>query len=260
MKTILFTRDDPIYMPRYLEPIFAEKHESIAEVVLAPNQQSLFEEVKQRYAMFGPWAFFRFGLKYGKGKFLDALDSSKLPKSPERCYSVQTLARDYNIPVQKVDNINSESFLNEIHEKDPDLILSIACEQIMDENLLSIPEKGAVNIHGSLLPEYRGMATSFWVLYHNETKSGVTAHYMTPEVDAGDIIKQYQYEIDQEDTMHDLYLKLIETGGQLAIDVLEDIENGNVETTPNNVENGNYYSNPTAEDRKEFLRRGNRFI
>lgn len=260
MNIVLFTSDDPIYMPRYLEPVFKHRHGSIEEVILTPNDQSLVEDVKRRYAMFGPQAFIRFGLKYMSGKIKDALENSPFPLSPNEYYSVQTLAKQYDIPIRTVSDVNSDSFIHELQEKNPDLFLSIACGQILGEELLSLPPKGCINIHGSLLPKYRGVATSFWVLYHNEPESGVTAHYMTPELDAGEIIEQRRYEIEESDSMHDVYHKLIETGAALALDVLEDVEENEITTSPNEIDKGSYFSYPTAEERNEFLRRGNRFI
>jgi len=259
MNVLLFTHDGPIYMPRYLEPVLEEQADCIDEIILAPMQKSFLEDLSEKYEMFGPVAFVRYGLIYAKGKTLDLLPASTVYQYAGRYYSVKTLAAEYDIPVRKVENVNDEAFVESVRETDPDLLLSIACGQRIGAELLNIPDYGAVNIHGSLLPKYRGLSTAFWVLYHDEDESGVTAHYMTPEFDDGDILIQRKYSIESDDTMDDVYLKLIETGADVAISIIDQIGQESIATTPNNIEEGEYYSRPTSSDRKEFFRRGNEF-
>jgi methionyl-tRNA formyltransferase len=260
MNVMLFTQDEPIYMPRYLAPVVDAHADRITGVVLAPLDRSFGRKVRDRYAMFGPRAFVRFSLMYGVNKLLAAAPGAVSDRLTDRAHSVRTLAREHDIPVREVDDINDESFLASVRNADPDLILSVACGQRMEEDLLAVPSEGCVNVHGSLLPKYRGLATAFWVLYHGETESGVTAHYMTPEFDAGDILVQRRYDIEPDDTMHDVYLKLAEMGAEVAVDVVDQVAAGEVDPKPNPVEEGEYYSRPTSEHRQQFLDRGNRFI
>lgn len=259
MNIVLFTQDEPIYMPRYIEAIIEEKSSCISAVILAPPDRTFFESTRQKWEMLGPKPFVRFGLKYAKGKLLDRLPDLTAAQPLNRYYSIRSLAEAYDIPVVSVPDINDRDFIKRLKYMNPDLFLSIACGQIMSEQLTEIPEKDCVNIHGSLLPEYRGLATSFWVLYHGETKSGVTAHTITPDIDSGDIIEQREYPIEGN-TMHEVYNKLVDMGAEVAINVLEDYERGTVTKRKNDVENGSYFSHPTKEDREEFLRRGNEFL
>lgn len=260
MKVILFTHDDPIYMPRYLEPIVTQRTDRIDEIILAPMDRTTAEEIRIRYQMFGPRAFARFALKYAMGKALDRLPSSTTYRFTGRFHSVRSLASSHDVPIRLVHDINEESFVTRIAERDPDLFLSVACGQIMGEKLLDIPSEGAINIHGSLLPEYRGLSTAFWVLYHDESVTGVTAHYMDSTLDTGSIIEQRAYPIQPDDSMHDLYLKLTAVGARLANDVIDMISDGTVDTKPNDPTAGEYFSRPTAQDRRVFLERGNEFI
>lgn len=260
MKVMLFTHDGPIYMPVYLEPVLEKRAEDITDVVLAATPGSFLDDTKEKYEMFGPKAFVKFGFLYARGMLLDALPGSLGRSLTGRYHSVRSLAEAHDVPVREVPDVNEDAFVNFVRERDPDLILSIACSQRIDEELLDIPDEGAVNIHGSLLPKYRGLTTSFWVLYHGETENGVTAHYMTPEFDAGGIIHQRRYDIEPDDSMHDVYWKLVDIGADVAIEAIDQIESGDVETTPNPLEEGEYYSRPTKKEREEFLRRGNEFI
>lgn len=260
MKIVLFTHDGPIFMPRYLEPVIKQLGSSVHDIVLAPKSEGTLAEAKRRHRMFGTPTFARFSVKYAKNRLFDLLPSEIMANITGRYYSVYKLAKSYGVPIREVEDINAEEFISQMENIHPDLFLSIACDQIMGESLLEIPEHGAVNVHGSLLPKYRGVATAFWVLYNGEEEGGVTAHYMTSEIDAGDILVQQKFPIDDGDSMYDVYRKVSEVGADVAIKAVKDIESGTVTTTSNNTKEGDYYSFPDEEDRNEFLRRGNKFI
>jgi folate-dependent phosphoribosylglycinamide formyltransferase PurN len=262
MKFLLLTDDEPMYLPRYLQPIIEEHHDLLVEVVIAPHpSDGLKETIKNRFRMFGFLPFLRYGSRFAYGKLLSVLPRSISAKFNDQYFSVQSLVNSYAIPVRTEPNVNSPAFISHVKELDPDVILSIACSQKLNEELLTIPENGAINIHGSLLPKYRGRATAFWVLFHGEEESGVTAHYMANRFDGGDIIMQRRYEIEPDDSMDDVYDKTVEKGSQLAIDLLSALSEGSVpEPTPNPVDEGEYYSLPGQKERREFKRRGNKFL
>lgn len=252
--------DEPMYMPRYLQPILEEYNEYIEEVVIAPRPgEDLVTTARQRFEMFGPVAFAKYGLYFGLGSVLGVIPPRIQRSLTGRYHSVTSLCDAYEVPVVVQEDVNCRSFINDVLELDVDLILSIACGQKLGSELLSVPTEGAINLHGSLLPKYQGRATAFWVLYHDEEYSGVTAHYMTDEFDAGDILTQHRFPIDDDDTMHDVYEKVVSTGAELACDVIEQIENGTVDPEPNPTEEGEYWGLPDADDRQEFYQRGNAF-
>lgn len=260
MKVVLFTHDGPLYMPRYLEPILEEHGDKIEEMVLAPSKRGFLEDLKIQYRMFGPKAFTIFGALYAKGKVLDQLPKSLVYEITGRYHSVRSLAGAYDVPIREEIDVNNPGFVDYLRDINPDLILSIASEQKLGEELLGIPEEGCVNVHGSLLPDYRGPSTAFWVLYHDETESGVSAHYMTPEFDAGDILIQKTFEIEDDDTMHDVYEKIINIGSEIGIQVIDDIKRGSINTMSSNTSEGGYYSFPSKKDRIQFKKRGNEYI
>lgn len=258
---VLLTGDAPLYMPRYIAPVLDAHNNSITDVINAPQpNSSLLDTAKERYAMLGPRAFPRYAARYAWGKTVNVLPPSTQRSLRDRFYSVQAAAAYYGIPFRTEENVNSDTFIDELRTKDVDLILSIACGQLLKEDILAVPAYGCVNLHGSLLPQHRGRATAFWTLYHGEEQGGVTAHYMTPEFDAGDILMQRSYPIADDDSMHDVYNKLIDTGIGIAIDLLDRFPDDIPETMPNNPEEGSYHSVPGKKERQEFLRRGNRFL
>jgi len=252
--------DEPMYMPRYLEPVVAEFHDELSEVVIAPHPgEDLVTMVRQRFEMFGLGAFAKYSAHFGAGTVLGALPPRIQCSLTGRHHSVSSLCDAYGVPVRVEENVNRRGFLDDVSGLGIDLILSISCGQKLGEELLSVPSEGAINLHGSLLPKYRGRATAFWVLYHDEDHSGVTAHYMTGEFDDGDIISQRRFPIDEDDTMHDVYEKVVSTGVELACDVIEQVNNGTVETKPNPTDEGEYRGLPDAAHRREFFKRGNAF-
>jgi methionyl-tRNA formyltransferase len=262
MSVVLLTMDEPIYMPSYIEPVVRAHRDALSEVIIAPHPgEDLGTVARQRYRMFGPVAFFRYGIRFGVGKLLSLLPASVGHRLTGQYHSVQSVCRAHGVATTTEPDINATAVVERLNDADPDLILSIACGQKLGSELLAIPTHGSINLHGSLLPKYRGRATAFWVLYENEPESGVTAHYMIEEFDAGDIVMQRRFDIADDDSMDDIYRKVTETGSEMAIDIIQTVLNeGEFQTRPNDTTAGEYYSLPDSEARTEFKRRGNDFI
>lgn len=242
MSTVLFTMEEPTYLPRYIDSILSESADSIDYVVVAPRAEgSLRNTVEERYLMFGPLTFFRYGIQFVFGKVAAALPDA-LRRRP---HSVGQVAEDHDAPVVYQSDINKPSLVEFVESLDLELLrsLSVSCGQKFGEDPLSVLEEEAVNVHGSLLPSYRVRATAFWVLYHDENESGVTAHRMTESFDDGAVFEQPSFEID-DDTMHDVYWKITEVGATVANTVIEDVEADDLSVEFVLEERGEYYSLP----------------
>jgi len=122
--------------------------------------------------------------------------------------SVAELAAAHGIPVHMPDDPNVPEFVAEVRQLQPDLIFSFYYRRLLSPTVLAIPPLGAINLHGSLLPKYRGRAPLNWVLVHGETVTGVTLHHMDAKADHGDIIAQRVVPIAIEDTALTLSRKL----------------------------------------------------
>jgi|RifCSP13_3_1023840.scaffolds.fasta_scaffold09621_2 methionyl-tRNA formyltransferase len=121
--------------------------------------------------------------------------------------------RGRDIPVWSVFDVNDAAFLEKVRRANPELILSAAYPQIFSNDLISIPSRGSINFHPSLLPKYRGAHPHFWAIVRGENESGLTAHFMTESIDAGDILAQIAFPISQYN-YRQLYEKMIaETPG-----------------------------------------------
>lgn len=142
----------------------------------------------------------------------------------------KVVAEKYHIPVYQPIKIRKEyEFVNEIK---PDLILTLAYGQIVPQGLLDIPTFGALNLHGSLLPKYRGAAPIQYALLNNEKKTGMTLMRMVKEMDAGEMFDTEIVEISEEDNSTSLFIKMGEAALKLAIRALPKFLNGELKGIP----------------------------
>lgn len=137
--------------------------------------------------------------------------------------SVAALARQHGVPVHSTEHVNDPTWVERIRALAPDVIFSFYYRHVLGPALLAIPRHGAVNIHGSLLPRYRGRCPVNWQLVHGERQSGVTLHYMVARPDAGDIIGQAAVDVGPDDTALELYTALVRRGERLLAEHLAGI-------------------------------------
>lgn len=168
----------------------------------------------------------------------------------ENCWfgSVPDWAAKNNVPLFCPENVNAVEWRRKISSWAPEAIFSFYYRSLLSQEILAIPSGGAFNLHGSLLPYYRGRCPVNWVLVNGEKETGVTLHRMVGKADAGDIVAQMVVAIDFADTAHTLYGKLC---GQAAIvldDVLPLIKNGTAPRIPQNWQSGSYFGRRTPED------------
>ncbi|NCO58926.1 MAG: bifunctional UDP-glucuronic acid oxidase/UDP-4-amino-4-deoxy-L-arabinose formyltransferase [Deltaproteobacteria bacterium CG_4_8_14_3_um_filter_51_11] len=123
-------------------------------------------------------------------------------------HSVAELAASKGIPVFAPEDINHPLWAERIKALAPDIIFSFYYRKMLKKSILSIPHRGCINLHGSLLPKYRGRCPVNWAIINGETQTGVTLHYMTPRQDDGDILDREVVIIDYEDTARSLFEKM----------------------------------------------------
>lgn len=145
----------------------------------------------------------------------------KLTVSPLKEYADKN-----RIPCLQPDDINNANFAEELSELNADIFVVIAYGRILPQSILDIPPKGAVNVHGSLLPKYRGAAPINWAIINGDKQTGLSVIVMNTKMDAGDILGQKEVAIATDDTSISLRAKMMDVGPHLLLDVLSDIENG----------------------------------
>ena len=200
MRAILFFGDKSRFGRAHFEP-FLNSGFDIQAVIIPTSER---------------WTKFRRSLQGKDYRYRVDLSSSGLTSTVRRGLSkiksglkrstVSDQWQDHN-NVLFTDDVNSERFLMQIEPLDADFFFCAAYPQIFGQNLLDMPRHGCVNFHPSLLPAYRGAHPHFWTIFNGESTGGLTAHYMTREIDSGDIIAREELSI--EGFTYDQYYDLI---------------------------------------------------
>lgn len=138
---------------------------------------------------------------------------------------VKVCAEKLGIPVYQPEKLKDSDSYEVIKELNPDVIVVVAYGQLLPETILNIPKYGCINVHGSLLPKYRGAAPIQWSVLNGDKKTGVTTMYMEKGLDTGDILETKEYEISINDTAGEVFDILADMGGKLILDTLEKAEN-----------------------------------
>lgn len=141
---------------------------------------------------------------------------------------VKEMALKYNIPLIQPQDVNEAASVQTILTWNPDIIVVVAFGQLLKKDLLNLAPLGAINVHASLLPSYRGAAPINWAIIKGEKVTGVTTMYMNEGMDTGDIILKEQCPIEDEDNAGTLHDKLAALGAKLLLRTLEDIKSGQV--------------------------------
>lgn len=147
---------------------------------------------------------------------------------------VKVLALEHNLPVYQPKTLKDEEVINQIKEINPDVIAVVAYGKLLPPEVLDIPKYGCINVHGSLLPKYRGAAPIQWTVLNGDEYGGVTTMYMGEGLDTGDMILTYKTRVGENETSGELFDRLAVEGGKLLLDTLELLEKGQAPRIPQN--------------------------
>ncbi len=146
----------------------------------------------------------------------------KMVQSPVKQFATQN-----NIPVYQPEKVKkNKEFIDEIRKLQPDVICVVAYGKILPKEILDIPRLGSINVHGSLLPKYRGAAPIQWAVLNGDKYTGITTMYMNEGMDTGDMILKQKVDIGDDETTGELWERLSKIGGELLVETLKQIENG----------------------------------
>ena len=152
----------------------------------------------------------------------------KLVASPVKEYALSKELEIYQPEKVK----NNVEFIEKMKALEPDVICVVAYGKILPKEILDIPRRGCINVHGSLLPKYRGAAPIQWAVINGDKVTGVTTMYMDVGMDTGDMILKQEVEIVPDETTGEVWNKLSKIGSQLLVKTLEQIENGTAPRIP----------------------------
>jgi methionyl-tRNA formyltransferase len=162
--------------------------------------------------------------------------------------SVADLAALHGIPTIMPDHPNTPQVIAQIRALQPDFFFSFYYREMLKRELLEIPKHGALNMHGSLLPKYRGRVPVNWAIIHGETETGATLHYMTEKPDNGDIVAQQAVPILPNDTALEVFRK-VTVAAEMALDAcLTDLLADSAPRIKQDLIKGGYFGGRNAED------------
>lgn len=141
---------------------------------------------------------------------------------------VKEVAVRENIPVYQPRRVRDPEFIKILKEINPDVIVVVAFGQIIPQEIIDLPKYGCINVHGSLLPKYRGAAPIQWAVIDGEKESGVTTMQMDAGLDTGDMLLKIVVPLEKEETGGSLFKKLSKAGADLLLETLEKLEEGGI--------------------------------
>ena len=162
--------------------------------------------------------------------------------------SVASVCREHGIPHLTVDDPNDAATVRRIRALAPNFLFSFYYRKMLGAELLSIAPRGALNMHGSMLPKYRGRVPVNWAVLHGERETGASLHYMDIKPDAGDLVAQTAVPILADDTAHDVFQKVTVAAELTLYRALPQLVAGTAPRVPLDLAAGSYYSGRKPED------------
>lgn len=153
---------------------------------------------------------------------------------------VKTLAQANNLPVFQPAKMRDGTALEMLKGLEPDILVVVAYGRILPDDILALPKYGAINVHGSLLPKYRGAAPIQWSVLNGDEVGGVTTMYLASAMDSGDMIYTAETPIGEKETSGELFDRLKDMGAELLVKTLRDIENGTAPRIPQDNDKATY--------------------
>jgi len=253
MRLLIITQDDPFFLAKnlkYLIPRLPEGTVLLGTILfdVSPfgKRESFYKKIRKTYRVFGFGFVVNYGVRFIINKF-----------SPST--KVKHVLKSCGVPLIELDNgINHEVSLSIIESYKPDLLISIAGNQIFRKQLLGLPTRGTINLHTALLPKYRGLMPTFWVLKNQEVETGVSVFFVDEGIDSGPVIVQKRIRINDQ-TQRELILQTKRIGMDCIIEAVAKIKDGEVDLIANPEKEKTYFSFPTREDVIVFLKLGKRF-
>lgn len=164
--------------------------------------------------------------------------------------SALRMAQEYGLPVITPDNVNTPELERTVTELRPDFVFSFYFRSMIGATLLNTARLGALNIHGSVLPKFRGRAPVNWSILHGARESGATLHYMTARADAGDIVDQLAVPILENDEAREVFNKVTVAAEIVLARSLPGLIAGTAPRLPQRLDEGKYYGRRRPEDGK----------
>jgi methionyl-tRNA formyltransferase len=247
MRLVFLTTDDPLYLPALFERVLERFAGQTAMVYAVPPLY------KEQTTLQAAWRYFRtFGFRAAVGLV------SRVARAKLRRQSIASVCARHGVSYAEANDVNAPEFLDELRSMSPDVIISVSCPQIFKTPLIELPPKGLLNVHGAILPQYRGVMPSFWMLANGERKAGVSVYFVNEQIDAGDLCGQRVFDISPDESLDGFLGRSKAIAADLLVDVLDDVDRGQATRTPLDLSLGSYYSWPDKDAVARFRASGRR--
>jgi len=260
VNVVFITVNDYTHLPIFFSSLLSKVGEEdvVKCVIIRPlyKGQSTFAAAKKFVTTFGPKEF---GLTAAEIMAKKVLTRINRLSGLDKAFSVEDAFAAFGFEIHYEDeDINSVASLERLGNWGPDLIVSISCTQIFGRELLHLPARGCLNLHGAPLPRYRGVFPSFWMLKHGETEGGMTLFFMNERIDGGDILVQERIPIHPYDTLRSYIRRSKLVGADVVAKGIEKIRSGNYEPQPMPQKDSSYFGWPSRREVREFRASGKR--
>jgi methionyl-tRNA formyltransferase len=257
MRIFIMTMEDPVYTAPFLREVIDTRRADIVGLATSDGDRLTIgkNRSKNTYVfslllIMGIGPFVRYSWTTMRFKLRKMLAKRGLAKDP----TLRAYAASLGIPTWHIKTPNSKAFLEELRALNIDVIINQS-QSILKAGFLSVPKMGTLNRHNALLPKNRGRLTPFWVLYKQETETGVSIHWVTEGIDAGDIVVQERYAVSKKDTFSSLVHKNYQIAPKAMLKALDLLESGAYRPIPNPDEEATYNTVPTLKEAWAYRRR-----
>lgn len=254
MKIVIITQDNPLYIAESIERLIKKlrsTNQIVGCIVADPSpfgkKESFKDKALNTYRIFGVNFFIYYSIKYLVNKFLKRKNLTKILVNN----SIKNISLNHSV--------NHPDSINKIKKLKPDLMISLAGNEIFKKEFINIPPKGCLNLHTALLPKYRGLMPTFWALKNDEEYTGVSVFFVDEGIDSGDIIIQKKLKIGAK-TQAQLIKETKKLGVDAIVEAVNAINKNNVNIIKNDDRDMTYFSFPTKKDVKDFKNKNKKFF
>lgn len=249
LTVLIITQEEPFYIPKMIEYLIKhdeEKYKIVGVTILKPHRKdkNYLHWFKERASVYTYSELFLSGIGFISSKFASIVNKKSH-------FQINNIVKEYNIPLIPGEDINSVEYIKQIKLLEVDVIISISCPQLFKEKLLSVPKKYCINAHGTLLPRHRGVFGSWWTLFCGDKFGGSTIHTMELRLDAGKILWQKEFPIEDNDTQYSIAYKTKRDMAEGLVETIKNIAEDKIRFIEPKYE-ATYHRAPTREQGKEF--------
>ena len=248
MNISFLTTDEPLFLPKFFErllPALSLRHPlRVYSVPPLYKSQTSAQAARRYLASFGVSATIQL--------------TTRLVRAKLARQSIESVCRRAGVAHELIADVNAPAFLDRLRRENAELLVSVSCPQIFRRALIDLPPEGILNIHGAILPQYRGVLPSFWMMANGEQEAGVSIYFVNEAIDAGELCGQEVFSIRADESLEEFILRSKLIAADLLSRTIEAMERGNIERRPMELAQGSYYPWPDAQAIQRFRAAGRR--